>query len=249
MRMSDTIGAHAAALAKAQTEFEAVLKNAKNPHLKNRYADLESVLSAVRPALGRHGLSVIQGVGLLGDDPCVQTRICHESGEWVETDLPLLWEREGKGTNDAQRFGGGLTYARRYAFMAALGLAPEDDDGCSAGEMGGGRTAPHRREPERPVRTPPPPVRTPQPPVEDPRNIEPENRGGKPWASAGMMGAWLNAHDVPPAAYIAWREAADKGELDLSNEWHVGGAWVKLLRGEMAQVVAWMAEQHEVDDE
>jgi hypothetical protein len=235
--MSDTIGAHAAALAKAQTEFDAVLKNAKNPHLKNRYADLESVLSAVRPALGANGLSVIQGVGLLGDDPCVQTRICHESGEWVETDLPLLWERQGKGTNDAQRFGGGLTYARRYAFMAALGLAPEDDDGCSAGEPGSGRATSQRREVERPVRTP-------QPPVEDPKNYEPENRGGKPWATSANLSAWLTAHDVPPQAYIAWREATDKGELDLGNEWHVGGAWVKLLRGEMAQVVAWMSEQH-----
>lgn len=136
------------ALAKAQGEFGAVTKNAKNPHLRNRYADLASVTAAVAPALAANGLGIVGGVETVDGDPHRATlamRLIHASGGWVEVTMPVVWEH-GKGVNVAQSFGGGLTYARRYAVMTLLGLAPEDeDDGCSAGPMDRGRQQPPRQ--------------------------------------------------------------------------------------------------------
>lgn len=137
------LGALAGALAKAQGEFGAVTKNAKNPHLRNRYADLASVMAAVSPALAANSLGVVGGVETADGDPrhaTLTVRLIHAGGGWVEVTMPVVWE-QGRGVNIAQSFGGGLTYARRYAVMTLLGLAPEDeDDGCSAGPMDrGGR--------------------------------------------------------------------------------------------------------------
>ena len=135
MLTSQTTANLDAALAKAQGEFGAVTKNAKNPHLRNKYADLGAVVGAIGDALAANGIAYVQSVDEAGGGGhSVSTRIAH-AGEWIQTSCPVLWS-EGKGTTIAQAFGGGLTYARRYALMAAFGLAPEDDDGESAGRRG-----------------------------------------------------------------------------------------------------------------
>lgn len=135
------------ALAKAQGEFGRVEKNAKNPHLRNRYADLASVMTAVSPALAAHGLGIVGSVDGEAKGATLTTRLIHAGGGWVEVTMPVVWE-PGKGVNIAQSFGGGLTYARRYAVMTLLGLAPEDeDDGCSAGPMDRGRPQQRQGQP------------------------------------------------------------------------------------------------------
>ena len=147
------LGALGAALAKAQGEFGAVTKNAKNPHLRNRYADLASVMAAVSPALAANGLGVVGGVEAVDGDvrrTTLAVRLIHAGGGWVEVTMPVVWE-PGKGVNIAQSFGGGLAYARRYAGMTLLGLAPGDeDDGCSAGPMDGGARQ-HQRQGQPPA--------------------------------------------------------------------------------------------------
>lgn len=92
------------------------------------YADLASILEAVTPVLSKHGLSVAQSVATVDGQVAVETRVYHSSGH-VEVFGPLSLP----GGQDARSVGSAVTYARRYALCAALGIAPdEDDDGAAA---------------------------------------------------------------------------------------------------------------------
>lgn len=130
MHTSDTIAAIAAALAKAQAELTNTHKDQKANAGKAqyRYANIASVLDDVRPVLARHALAVVQGVGRDGEDVAITTRIVHESGEWIESMLPLPVDRMG----GIQGVGSAITYGRRYALQAMLGIASDDDDGAAA---------------------------------------------------------------------------------------------------------------------
>jgi hypothetical protein len=110
-------------LAKAQ--FGKAIKNAKNPHFKNNYADLQSVLDAVTDALLANDLVVSQTGERSGDLFVIRTLVFDSNGDSI--DFGIMPVKTIK--DDAQAFGSGLTYARRYALMSAFGLAPEDDDG------------------------------------------------------------------------------------------------------------------------
>lgn len=128
MRTSDTIKELACALAKAQAVMAGAKKDATNPHFKSRYADLASVWEACREALTANGIAVVQMTTTSADDEVVvETRLCHSSGEWIEGTLAIPVSK-----TDAQGYGSALTYARRYALAAAVGIAPEDDDGNAA---------------------------------------------------------------------------------------------------------------------
>lgn len=122
----------AKALLTARKAFTAVVKTQINPHFKSRYADLQDVFNAVDDALADNGLVVVQAVMCDGTRTWLETRLIHvESGEDFRSDYPL---QPGK-TNDPQALGGALTYARRYALMALLGIAAEDDDGNTASQQ------------------------------------------------------------------------------------------------------------------
>ncbi len=120
----------------AQKAFGAVVKDSTNPMFKSKYASLEAVLDAVRQPLLDAGLLLLQPTFDNGERDekgaprcaCIKTVIIHaESGESMEviTTIPV-------SKSDAQGYGSALTYARRYALMGILGLAPEDDDGNEA---------------------------------------------------------------------------------------------------------------------
>lgn len=119
----------ATALAKAQGEIENVKKGNVNPHFKSAYANLASVWDAIRDDLTKNGLSVLQL-------PCVapagqvglRTVLLHSSGQSIEDTffMPV------KDATNPQAVGSALTYARRYALMSIVGIAPEDDDGNAA---------------------------------------------------------------------------------------------------------------------
>lgn len=88
------------------------------------YADLATILDHVRPVLARHGLAVSQNVTEAdGGRLAVSTTLVHDSGE-VLTFGPLV----GDSGRDWQGLGSAITYARRYALCAALGIAADDDD-------------------------------------------------------------------------------------------------------------------------
>jgi hypothetical protein len=129
MNQSKSIGNLALALSKAQAEMEGARKDAKNPHLRNTYADLASCWDACRGPLGKNGLAVIQTTETLeGDRIKVISTLAHESGEWIRGDL-IIPANGNKGVNPAQAMGSALTYGRRYGLSALVGICPDDDDG------------------------------------------------------------------------------------------------------------------------
>lgn len=113
-----------AALVKARKEMGAAKKGAVNPHFRSKYADLGSVMEAVKEPLEAQGLAFVQDI----ENGCVVTVIMHESGECLRlAPFPIMATKQ-----DAQGTGSGLTYARRYSLQTALGVPAEDDDGNAA---------------------------------------------------------------------------------------------------------------------
>lgn len=122
--MSESIAALAKALAAAQAELEPAAKNAENPHLRNRYADIAAVFEAIRKILPKHGLAVSQMVLPTEGKAHVRTLLMHESGEWIAGECLLPPDRAG----GPQGMGSAITYARRYSLSALLGIVSEEDD-------------------------------------------------------------------------------------------------------------------------
>lgn len=130
MRTSDTIEALAMALAKAQGELKNIEKGKINPHLKSKYADIADGLEVMRPVLSANGIALIQATQFNQDTGIfmLHTRLLHRSGQWIESTYPLP---TGVKATD---MGSAITYARRYAAFALVGVAGanEDDDGTAA---------------------------------------------------------------------------------------------------------------------
>lgn len=122
-----TYGAIAAALAKAQGAMKAAKKDTNNPFFKSKYADLSSVWDACREQLAKNGLSITQIPYATDTGVGVKTILMHESGEFIEGFLAL----KPKDLSP-QSAGSAITYARRYALAAMVGVAQEDDDGNEA---------------------------------------------------------------------------------------------------------------------
>lgn len=131
MNQSDSIAALAAALSKAQGQITGALKDSANPFFKSRYADLASCWDACRAQLAANGLAVIQTTEVTEAGTVLVTTLAHSSGEWIRGRLPVLTKDAGP-----QGQGSGLTYARRYALAAVVGLAQIDDDGEAAQARG-----------------------------------------------------------------------------------------------------------------
>ncbi len=116
------------ALLAFQKEGVKLQKNAINPHFKNKYISLDSLMEQILPILNKYGLVLLQMPCYPSDVPSLTTRIVHaDTGEHVESTMSLVLAKF-----DPQAQGSALTYARRYALMAFLGLvADEDTDGQS----------------------------------------------------------------------------------------------------------------------
>lgn len=129
MNKSDNINELATALAKAQGAMRFAIKDANNPFFKSKYADLSSVVEAIRDALSTNGLSYMQHLQQSEkNEVCVETVILHASGQWIScgtVSIPV-------NKHDAQGYGSALTYARRYSLSAAVGVVADDDDGNAA---------------------------------------------------------------------------------------------------------------------
>ena len=125
---SSTIGKLAFALAKAQGEMQAAKKDSANPFFKSKYADLHEVWSTIRKPLAANELAVIQATRIDGNEVRLETTLAHSSGECVASAYPVAPQKR-----DPQGYGSALTYARRYALSALVGVVSEiDDDGESA---------------------------------------------------------------------------------------------------------------------
>ena len=134
-RSSETIGAIAAALAKAQAELTNPEKSltatirADNPRESDRtfrYASLSSGLDIVRKALGAHEIATVQTTAIDKEAGLIRltTTLAHSSGEWLSSEWPVCSVAD---TVSPKRMGAALTYARRYALFTLVGIAGEDD--------------------------------------------------------------------------------------------------------------------------
>ena len=123
-----------AALAKAQANFHKVVKNRINTAFGGkgfRYADIEAILSAVRPALNEQGIYLYQHVTNGKGFVNCETVLMHESGDQMSGGAITIPFSTG-GKNDAQALGSAITYARRYSLSATLGISADDDDDGNA---------------------------------------------------------------------------------------------------------------------
>lgn len=118
----------ATALVKAQKEMQTPKKGSVNPFFKNKYADLNDVLEAVVPALNNNGIVLLQPLIYIEGKNFVKTVLMHESGEVFESFAEIFCAKQ----NDAQSYGSGISYARRYALSSICGIGSEDDDGQKA---------------------------------------------------------------------------------------------------------------------
>ena len=149
MPTSPTIAALAAALVKTQSALSGAKKDSTNPHFKTAYADLASVWDACRAPLANAGLSVVQLVSSERLHPSeathavIETILAHSSGEWVSSTLAVPLTK-----SDAQGLGSAITYGRRYALAAIVGVCPADDDGEAAVARPTQRTQPAQRAQE-----------------------------------------------------------------------------------------------------
>lgn len=168
MKHSEQFTAIAAALAAAAAKFAPIQKN-REVEVKTKsgssyffkYATLDAIVAAVRPALSDNGLVLVQSVvteeithsdadGVtIEREELLETRLIHSSGEWFANNTPVL---VSAGENSAQAYGSAITYARRYGITQLLCVvADEDDDGNAAagnvarsktpGSSGGGKAA------------------------------------------------------------------------------------------------------------
>jgi len=132
---SETIGAIAGALAKAQGQLtnpeKSLSATIRSPFPREgertfRYASLSSGLDIVRKALGQQQIATIQTTAFDADAGLIRltTVLAHASGEWISSDWPVCPVGDA---STPHRMGAALTYARRYALFTLVGIAGEDD--------------------------------------------------------------------------------------------------------------------------
>jgi len=140
--MSDQQTTIAAALVKAWAAIRAVGHDRSNDHFRSRYTTYDAIVQATRPILPEHGLAMLQLPGIDPDGRAiVRNTLVHESGEVMDLgaiSVPV------KKDNDPQAFGSAMTYAKRYAWCAALGVPTGDDD-----DANGAAAEPKTEDPRR----------------------------------------------------------------------------------------------------
>lgn len=111
------------AFSQAQGEFKGAKKETVNPFFKSHYADFASVWDAVRDSLSKYKLAVSQHIIPVGEKHYVVTVLRHESGQFLSSYYPIISQKP-----DAQGFGSGTTYSKRYSLQTLLCVASDDDD-------------------------------------------------------------------------------------------------------------------------
>jgi hypothetical protein len=136
MQQSESIDQLSTALSKAQGEIQAAIKDKTNPHFRNNFASLQSVIDSLKGPFSKNGLSITQAPGQSEHGWILESQIMHASGQWIRCTFPLLVEK-----NTSQAFGSALSYARRYTLSSLSGTASDDvsdDDGEIALDAAGG---------------------------------------------------------------------------------------------------------------
>lgn len=215
----------AKALAAAQSSLSAAAKDGNNPHFKSKYATLQSVWDAAKEVLAPNGLSVVQTFAATdGHRMDITTTLLHVSGQYIAGTLSMVPQRA-----DPQGIGSAITYGRRYALAAILGIvADEDDDGNAASQPG------QTKAPSKPFietrgsytppanMVPPPAPPAPKPAISVPRD-----------ADAGRDSSW-KAVVVPP--FIKKHAGKTLGDLPVKDiTWWAQNYEPRPYKGEIQQ--------------
>jgi hypothetical protein len=140
MQTSQEIDKLSLALTKAQASFSNVAKKGTakirtktGGEYSYKFAGLPAVLDAIRKPLADNQLCITQGLSHEATNVIITTRLIHSSGQWMESSLglPIV----DTGNNAIQAIGATITYGRRYALTALLGIASEDDSDASYVKM------------------------------------------------------------------------------------------------------------------
>lgn len=120
---SESLGKLAEALSKAQATMAEAKEDAKNPFFKSNYADLTSIWRACRKSLTENGLAVSHSTMFENGEIILVTMLMHTSGEKITGYFPLMLQKK-----DLQSIGSAITYAKRYALAAMVGVCVEGED-------------------------------------------------------------------------------------------------------------------------
>jgi hypothetical protein len=146
---SETTSDLVKALVSATAEIKTAKRDAENPFFKSKYADLPTVVEACKGALLKNNLVVTQSTTIINGQTTLVTTLHHSSGQWIRGYYPVTAVK-----SDPQGIGSAMTYARRYALAALVGIVSDDDDD---GETAMGRNGGFSRRAEfdeEPVRIP-----------------------------------------------------------------------------------------------
>ena len=127
-RMSPSLSHFAPSMVQVQMKLRPVIKRSENPHFKSTFANLAAILEEALPILGDHGFALMQFPTT--DDRgnlALMSMLIHESGQYVAATMPLMVVKQ-----DPQGEGSAISYGRRYAACAILGIRTADDDGNEA---------------------------------------------------------------------------------------------------------------------
>ncbi len=117
------------ALAKVQSSMPAAVKTSINPFFKSVYADMREIVNVSRQLLSQNNLCILQPIVQEGDKHVLLTVLGHSSGQYITSRVMLNPTKQ-----DPQSFGSYITYMKRYAYAAIIGVVTEDDDGEAAME-------------------------------------------------------------------------------------------------------------------
>ena len=119
------------AYVKAQSQIKGAVKDSTNPHFKSKYANMESVIEAIKEPLAKNGLAFIQPISSECGKWFIKTILIHESGFILESGFCEIIISD---MTNPQKFGSSLTYFRRYSLMSFFGIPDMDDDGNTASQ-------------------------------------------------------------------------------------------------------------------
>ena len=149
------------ALSSFQGKIASVKKTSVNPFFHSKYADLDAVWEMCRRPLAENGLALVQTTIEQDDRMYLETLLLHISGEYLSSRYPLNPMRQVKDagwvpSDDPQSLGSVITYARRYAMSAMLGVAADEDDDANKASHPAPPARQDRTGPARPSSTPVP---------------------------------------------------------------------------------------------
>lgn len=125
MDKSENINDLALALSLAQSEMKSAVMDCYNPHFKSKYASMTSIMAAIKEPLAKNGISVVQCVsgGTESSHYSLETTLFHKSGQWLRSSMNLIVEKQ-----NMQSLGSALSYGRRQALSAMVGVVEDEED-------------------------------------------------------------------------------------------------------------------------